>query len=61
MFLGNTPRNLVWNNIGYVLYYVVQRAIPMCFDLAQGSQQVTCTKKKKNTAVYSKSYPCLPI
>ena len=36
-FLGNTPRNLVWNNIDYILYNVVRRAIATRFDLAQGS------------------------
>ena len=26
-FLGNTPRNLIWNDIDYILYNVVRRAI----------------------------------
>ena len=60
-FLGNIPRNLIWNNIDYILYNVVRRAIATRFDLAQGSHQATCTKKKGNIAVYSKNYPCLPI
>ena len=46
-FLGNTPRNLILNNIDYILYNVVRRAIATRFDLAQGSHQATCTKKKK--------------
>ena len=46
-FLGNTPRNLLWNNIDYILYNVVRRAIATRFSLAQGSHQATCTKKKK--------------
>ena len=45
-FLGNTPRNLIWNNIDYILYNVVRRAIATRFDLAQGSHQATCTKKE---------------
>ena len=43
-FLRNTPRNLIWNNIDYILYNVVRRAIATRFDLAQGSHQATCTK-----------------
>ena len=44
-FLRNTPRNLIWNNIDYILYNVVRRAIIATrFDLAQGSHQATCTK-----------------
>ena len=46
-FLGNTPRNLIWNNIDYILYNVVRRAIATRFDLAQGSHQATCTKKRE--------------
>ena len=38
-FLGNTPRNLIWNNIDYILYNVVQRAIAKRLDLAQRSHQ----------------------
>ena len=34
-FLGNTPRNLIWNNIDYILYNFVRRAIATRFDLAQ--------------------------
>ena len=45
-FLGNTSRNLIWNNIDYILYNVVRRAIAKRFDLAQGTQQATRTKKK---------------
>ena len=44
-FLRNTPRNLIWNNIDYILYNVVRRAIATRFDLAQGSYQATYTKK----------------
>ena len=43
-FLRNTPRNLIWNNIEYILYNVVRRAIATRFDLAQGSHQATRTK-----------------
>ena len=43
-FLRNTPRNLIWNNIEYILYNVERRAIATRFDLAQGSHQATCTK-----------------
>ena len=43
-FLRNTPRNPIWNNIDYILYNVVRRAIATRFDLAQGSHQATCTK-----------------
>ena len=43
-FLRNTPRNLIWNNIDYILYNVVRRAIATRFDLAQWSHQATCTK-----------------
>ena len=42
-FLGNTQRNLIWNNIDYILYNVVRRAIAARFDFAQGSHQATCT------------------
>ena len=59
-FLGNTPRNLIWNNIDYILYNVVRRAIATRFVLAQVSHSATCTKKR-NIAEYSKNYPCLPI
>ena len=53
-FLGNTPRNLMWNNIDYILYNVVRRAIATRFDLAQGSHPATCTKKqKKETLQYT--------
>ena len=45
-FLGDTPRNLIWNNIDYILYNVVRRAIATRFDLAQGSDQATFTKKR---------------
>ena len=58
-FLGNTPRNLIWNNIDYILYTVVRKAIATRFDLAQGS--IRRHAKKSNVAVYSKNYPCLPI
>ena len=44
-FLRNTPRNLIWNNIDYILYNVVRRAIATRFDLAQGSHLATYTKK----------------
>ena len=37
----------MWNNIDYILYNVVRKAIATRFDLAQGSHQATCTKKKK--------------
>ena len=53
-FLRNKPRNLIWNNIDHVLHKVVRRAIATSFDLAQGSHQATCTKKKRNIAVSSK-------
>ena len=55
-FLRNTPRILIWNNIGYILYNVVRRAIAKRFDLAQGSHQATYThtKKKKNITVTAK-------
>ena len=43
-FLGNTPRNLIWNNIEYIPYNAVRRAIATRFDLAQGSNHATCTK-----------------
>ena len=43
-FLRNTPRNLIWNNIEYILYNVERRAIATRFGLAQGSHQATCTK-----------------
>ena len=36
----------MWNNIDYILNNVVRRAIATHFDLAQGSHQATCTKKK---------------
>ena len=55
-FLGNTPRNLIWNNIDYILYNVVRRAIATRFDLVQGSHQATCLpppKKKKTTLQYA--------
>ena len=52
-FFGNTPRNLIWKNIDYILYNVVRRAIATRFDLAQGSHQATCTKKKKKTLQYT--------
>ena len=45
-FLGNTPRNLIWNNIDYILYTVARKAIATRFDLAQGSHQATCNKKE---------------
>ena len=45
-FFSNKPRNLLWNDIDYILYNVVQRAIATRFDLAQGSHQTTHTKKK---------------
>ena len=32
--LRNTPRNLIWNYIDYILYNVVRRAIATRFDLA---------------------------
>ena len=46
-FLGNIPRNLIWNDIDYILYNVVRRAIATRFDLAQESHQATYKKKKK--------------
>ena len=45
-FLGNTLRNLICNNINYILYNVVRRAIATHFDLAQESHQATCANKK---------------
>ena len=53
-FLGNTPRNLIWNNIDYIFYNIVRRAIAAHFDLAQGSHQATCTKKKKHCSIQQK-------
>ena len=44
-FLRNTPRNLIWNNIDYILDNVVQRAVATHLDLAQRSHQATYTKK----------------
>ena len=32
-FLGNTPRNLIWNNIDYILYNVVRRDIATRFNV----------------------------
>ena len=32
-FLRNTPRNLIWNNIDYILYNVVRRASLCLFKL----------------------------
>ena len=49
-FLRNTPRNLIWNNIDYILYNVLRRAIATRFNLAQGSHQATCTKILPYTA-----------
>ena len=46
-FFKNTTRNLIWNNIDYILYNVVRRAIATRFDLAQGSHQATYIHKKK--------------
>ena len=62
-FLGNTPRNLIWNNIDYILYNVVRRAIATRFDLAQGSHQATCTKKYysiQQKSTLSSSLECTP-
>ena len=46
-FLRNTPRNLIWNNIDYILYNVVRRAITTRFDLAQRSHQARALTNSK--------------
>ena len=57
-FLGNTPRNLIWNNIDYILYNVVRRAIRYAFrPCSRVSSDDMHKKKKTNIAVYSKNYP----
>ena len=63
-FLRNKPRNLIWNNIDHILHKVVRRAIATRFDLAQGSHQATCTKKKQKKTRHcsiQQKYPCFPI
>ena len=45
----NKPRNLIRNNIDYILYNVVQRAVATRFDPAQGPHQATYTKKHYST------------
>ena len=44
-FLGNTPRNLIYNNI-FSTMLCEELSIATRFDLVQEFHQATCTKKK---------------
>ena len=69
-FLGNTPRNLIWNNIDYILYNVVRKAIRVS-TLAQGSHQATigcinlyqfarvCQLRRCDFVAFTSVFPCL--